>query len=89
VTLIVYIRALLQISNIKKPINIPIGDFTIDSDYEKNVLPNFKLPPSFVRHTKKIGDERDIAADYVMEDDDQVNVSILEVMDNIIFSHYN
>lgn len=53
-----------------RKLNIPICDVLIDNEYEKNVQPNFKLPTSFIRHTKKIGDEPDVTIDYNMEDDD-------------------
>ena len=59
----------------KKKLNIPIGDVLIDPDYEKNIPPTFVLPESFVRHTKRIGDEQDITIDYNMEDDDVVRSS--------------
>ena len=55
---------------VKKILNIPIGDVILESDYETNVTPSFVIPTSFVRHTKKIGDEADISADYFMEDED-------------------
>jgi hypothetical protein len=35
------------------------------------------LPPHFIRHTKKIGDEPDITVDYCIEDEDLVNAIFL------------
>ncbi len=44
----------------------------VDSEYDKNVAPNYVLPVNYVRYTKKIGDEPDVAFDYCVEDDDLV-----------------
>ena len=58
---------------VKKPLNIPIGDVITDPDYEANIPANYNIPTSFVRHTRKIGDEPDMSIDYFMEDDDLVS----------------
>lgn len=55
----------------KKKLNIPIGDVNIDPEYEINVKANFQIPNSYVRHTKKIGDEGDITIDYILEPEDK------------------
>ena len=54
----------------KKKINIPICDVKIDEDYDKNVKPSFKLPSSYIRYVKKLGDEPDITTDYFMDKED-------------------
>ena len=45
----------------------------IDVDYEKNVPAIFELPPTYIKHAKKIGIEKDILIDYCMDDSDEVN----------------
>ena len=57
--------------------NIPICDVATDQDYDRNVKDNFILPPSYVRHSKKIGDEADISIDYNMDDQDLVRTIII------------
>jgi len=57
---------------IKKPLNIPIGDVTLDGDYNKDVPASFRLPSNYVKHIKKIGDEVDVSFDYIIDDDDEV-----------------
>ena len=54
----------------KKKLNIPVGDVTIDNDYEKNVAASFTLPTSYVRYVKRIGLDDDPTVDYNIEDDD-------------------
>ena len=54
----------------KKKINIPICDVKIDEGYDKNVEPSFKLPSSYIRYVKKLGDEPDITTDYFMDKED-------------------
>lgn len=56
----------------KKKLNIPICDVHVDRDYEKNVPASFALPPSYVKHSKKIGDEVDVSIDYVVDTSDKV-----------------
>ena len=70
-------EALQPMNVTKKNLNIPICDVSIDTDYEKNIQPNFQLSSSFVRLTKKIGDEPDISIDYNMEDEDLVSNSCI------------
>jgi len=43
-----------------------------DEEYEKLVPPNFVMPSSYVRHSKKLGDENDITIDYILECEDKV-----------------
>lgn len=57
----------------KKVLNIPVGDVVEDAEYNTYVAANFTIPTSFVRHTKKIGDEPDITIDYCIEDEDLVS----------------
>ncbi|KAJ1424850.1 hypothetical protein B484DRAFT_480448, partial [Ochromonadaceae sp. CCMP2298] len=59
----------------KKALNIPICDVTNDKDYDKEVSADFQLPPSYVKHIKKIGDEVDASLDYVIDKDDEINAS--------------
>ena len=54
--------------------NIPICDVGVDPDYEKNVSATFQLPNSYLRHSKKIGDEVDISIDYNMDSQDIVSL---------------
>lgn len=61
---------LMTLSKEKKKFNIPIGDVTIDDDYEKNVTASFVLPTSYVRYIKRIGLEDDPTVDYNVEDED-------------------
>mmetsp|Transcript_24261 Transcript_24261/g.40506 ORF Transcript_24261/g.40506 Transcript_24261/m.40506 type:complete len:152 (-) Transcript_24261:32-487(-) len=56
---------------VKKALNIPICDVSVDNDYSKDVSPVFKLPKSYVKHLKKIGDEIDISLDYVVDKADE------------------
>lgn len=58
---------------LKKKVNIPICDVGVDPDYEKNVPATFLLPNSYLRHSKKIGDEIDISIDYNMDSQDIVS----------------
>ena len=58
----------------KKTLNIPIGDVTIDQDYNKDVSPTFQLPTIYVKHIKKIGDETDVSLDYVIDIEDEVQL---------------
>ena len=51
----------------KKVLNIPIGDVLPETDYDTNVSPTFIIPTSYVRYTKKMGDEIDVSVDYFME----------------------
>lgn len=44
----------------------------IDPIYETIISPDYVIPQSYVRHTKKIGDEEDPTIDYCLEDDDKV-----------------
>ena len=60
-------------SVVKKKLNIPIGDVAVDPDYEKNVPSKYVLQPILIRHTRKVNDEADLLADYVLENDDEVN----------------
>ena len=53
-----------------KKLNIPIGDCTVDLEYDSIVKPDFVLPTSYIRYTKKIGDDKDISIDYCIDDDD-------------------
>jgi hypothetical protein len=60
----------------KKKLNIPVGDVKTDPIYETIVSADFVVPQSYVRYTKKIGDEEDPTIDYCLEDDDRVFLSI-------------
>lgn len=60
-----------------------MGDVVeVDDSY---VTSNFNIPTSFVRHTKKIGDEPDITIDYCVEDEDLVSGHD----DTLIYFEYN
>ena len=54
----------------KKKFNIPVGDVTVDDDYEKNVPATYILPTSYVRYVKRIGIDDDTTVDYNIEDED-------------------
>jgi hypothetical protein len=58
----------------KKAFNIPIGDVTLDPDYNKDISPTFRLPAVYVKYIKKIGDEADISLDYVIDSEDEVSI---------------
>ena len=58
---------------VRKVINIPICDVTVDADYETNIRPDYTIPASYVRHVRKIGDEGgDMTVAYNLEADDKV-----------------
>lgn len=59
---------------VKKVLNIPICDVTVDHDYNKDISATFKLPASYVKHIKKIGDETDVTIEYVLDKEDEVIV---------------
>ncbi len=61
----------------KKKLNIPICDVHMDKDYDTNVSATFSLHPSYVKHSKKIGDEVDVSIDYVVDSSDKVCTLIL------------
>lgn len=64
----------------KKKLNIPVGDVKIDPSYDQNVSPDFIIPQSYVRYTKKIGDEEDSTIDYCLEQDDFVSLFIIIII---------
>lgn len=57
---------------IKKGLSIPICDITIDQDYDKHVKANFTLPCSYLKYSKKLGDEVNITIDYNIDQDDEI-----------------
>ena len=60
-------------SVVKKKLNIPVTEVgKNDKHGDDNVLPDFILPTSYVRHIKSMGDEADMTMDYCIEDDDLV-----------------
>ena len=67
---VIYVQA--PIIAAKKTLNIPIGDVNTDQDYNKDVTPTFTLPPFYVKHIKKIGDEADVSLDYIIDIEDEV-----------------
>ena len=67
-----YYISLQAPATVKKKVNIPTCDVGVDLDYEKNVSPTFALPSSYLRHSKKIGDDIDISIDYNMDEQDLV-----------------
>ena len=46
-----------------------------DSDYEKNVKPNFKQTMTFIRYTRRLADEPNMGEDYFMDQDDTLWIS--------------
>jgi hypothetical protein len=56
-------------------LNIPVGDVKVDPIIDTVISPDYSIPASYVRHTKKIGDEEDPTIDYCLEDDDRVRES--------------
>lgn len=52
----------------KKKLNIPVGDVRVDASYA--VPRDYVLPSSYVKHTKRIGDEADVTVDYIAEEED-------------------
>lgn len=56
----------------KKPVNIPICEVTIDEDYEKSIPISFSLPPSYVKHIRKIVEDVDVGTDYVADKEDMI-----------------
>jgi hypothetical protein len=50
-----------------------VGDVKIDPLYDTIVSADFVIPQSYVRYTKKIGDEEDPTIDYCLEEDDRVS----------------
>jgi hypothetical protein len=65
---------LQQTAVVKKKLNIPVTDIGQDKKYDDdNSYTPFVLPPSYVRHTKIMGDEPDVTMDYCIEDEDIVS----------------
>jgi hypothetical protein len=56
----------------KKPVNIPICEVTIDEDYEAQIPITYSLPPSYVKHIRKIVENTDVGTDFVADADDLV-----------------
>ena len=46
---------------------------TIDTEYNKEIPPNYRIPSVYVKHSKKIGDEADVSLDYIVDLDDEVS----------------
>ena len=67
---------------IKKILNIPICDVTVDTDYNKDVVANYHLPPVYLKHNKKIGDDVDVSLEYILDKEDEVSV-----LENILTIH--
>jgi len=59
----------------KTKFNIPITDVSIDKDYEANLRALYSLPTSYVRYTRRVGDEADMATDYNLEVEDKKWIS--------------
>jgi hypothetical protein len=51
-----------------------VGDVKVDPIIDTVISPDYVIPASYVRHTKKIGDEEDPTIDYCLEDDDRVSL---------------
>lgn len=62
--------------------NIPICEVTIDDSYEKSIPVSYSLPPSYVKHIRKIVEDSDIGTDYVADKDDMVRtlLSVLRIL---------
>lgn len=50
-----------------------MGDVKVDPIIDTVISADYVIPASYVRHTKKIGDEEDPTIDYCLEDDDRVS----------------
>ncbi|RYG93996.1 hypothetical protein EON65_58120, partial [archaeon] len=54
----------------KKPLNIPICDVQVDTEYDQYVTANFAPCPSYIKYVRVLADESDLATDYLYEDSD-------------------
>ena len=45
----------------------------INSQYEKDVAPNYAVPQHYVRHVKRVSENKDISVDYIADEDDIVS----------------
>lgn len=70
--------------------NIPICEVTIDEDYEKSIPISFSLPPSYVKHIRKIVEDVDIGTDYVADKEDMVLDSLsITLLDFELITKFN
>lgn len=70
-------ESLKLLSVVKKSFNIPICDVKLDPDYDTFVKSTFRLPASYLRHVRRIGDEADVSIDYNVEQEDKAWIASL------------
>ena len=51
----------------RKKINLPVTDCVDDPTYEDDVPANLKVPSSYVRYVRRVGNEADISVEYNMD----------------------
>jgi hypothetical protein len=55
----------------RKKINLPVTDCVDDPTYENDLLANYKVPSSYVRYVRRVGNEADMSVDYNVDVDDK------------------
>ena len=62
----------------KKKLNIPVCDVTVDNEYEKNIPANYVQPTSYIRYKKTLSHDSDVTIHYIADQtDDEVRYEVV------------